>query len=255
MKERLVLSNRINQKIVGVVNQPEGSKGLAVVMHGLGGTKEDPIVTSIAQSFLSQGITVVRFDTTNTFGESDGNYADATTTNFVHDLEDVIEQLKDTPWYTYPFYLAGHSLGGLAVTVFSERNPKLVKGLGQAAPVISGQLTEAVRGSDYIRTWEERGFRQEDDPIHPGLKWQHMLDRRKYDLLQFANRLTMPVLLVIGENDTHIPVAHQKILYSKLPSPKAIYIIPNASHELDSDSARKDIYTIFSSWINAVESE
>lgn len=65
-------------------------QGLAFVMHGLGGFKEQPHLQVMAKAFLANGYTVVRFDTTNTFGESDGRYEDATTTNYYEDLEAVI---------------------------------------------------------------------------------------------------------------------------------------------------------------------
>ena len=91
--------NRKGQKVVVLIDEKKKSKGLAFVMHGLSGNKEQPHIQVIAKSFAGNGYTVVRFDTTNTFGESDGNYEDATITNYYEDLEDVISWASKQKWY------------------------------------------------------------------------------------------------------------------------------------------------------------
>jgi len=119
--EKIFIQNRKNQKLAVLVDQPENPKGLAFVMHGLGGFKEQPHIKIFAQSFQGAGYIVVRFDATNTFGESDGNYEDATTTNYYEDLEDVIGWAKTQAFYQEPFFLAGHSLGGICVALYAEK--------------------------------------------------------------------------------------------------------------------------------------
>ncbi len=88
--DKLFIENRKNQKIAVIVERTGNQKGLVFLMHGLGGYKEQPQLETIGNSFKNQRFTVIRFDTTNTFGESEGNYEDATTTNYYEDLEDII---------------------------------------------------------------------------------------------------------------------------------------------------------------------
>ncbi|MBT4335499.1 hypothetical protein HOD65_03435, partial [bacterium] len=111
--EKVIIKNRKGQGIVVLLEIAPDQKGLAFVMHGLGGYKEQPHVEVFAKAFLDNNYSVIRFDTTNTFGESDGNYEDATISNYYEDLEDVIEWAKNQEWYQEPFCLAGHSLGGI----------------------------------------------------------------------------------------------------------------------------------------------
>lgn len=89
--EKLFIKNRKEQNISVIIERNESQKGLAFVMHGLSGFKEQTHIETIANAFKEKGFTTVRFDTTNTFGESDGRYEDATTTNYYEDLEDVIK--------------------------------------------------------------------------------------------------------------------------------------------------------------------
>ena len=76
------IQNRKGQSVAVLLERAMPQKGIAFVMHGLGGFKEQPHIQTYAKAFLDNGYTVVRFDTTNTFGESDGDYQDATTTNY-----------------------------------------------------------------------------------------------------------------------------------------------------------------------------
>src|SRR3989344_5417332 len=89
--EKIEIKNRKGQKIVVLLEETKKPKGLAFVMHGLSGFKEQPHIATFAQAFKDRGFIVVRFDTTNTYGESGGKYEDATTTNYYEDLEDIIE--------------------------------------------------------------------------------------------------------------------------------------------------------------------
>jgi alpha/beta superfamily hydrolase len=93
------IKNRKDQDISIIIEKAKNPKGLIFVMHGLGGFKEQAHVETFSKAFRDNDYTVVRFDTTNTFGESDGNYADASITNYYEDLEDVIEWSKNQDFY------------------------------------------------------------------------------------------------------------------------------------------------------------
>src|SRR6266498_4249115 len=160
--EKVKIKNRKGQTIVVLLEKAENSKGLAFVMHGLSGNKEQPHIVKFAEAFKEKGLTVVRFDTTNTFGESDGKYEDATVTNYYEDLEDVISWAKTQPWYRAPFYLAGHSLGGISTVVYAEKHPEEIKGLAPISTVVSGKLS--LETPEYKTTWEnwkKSGWKEE----------------------------------------------------------------------------------------------
>lgn len=217
---KLKVKNRKGQSIVVLVESQKNARGLAFVMHGLSGFKEQPHIATIAQAFKQKGLTVIRFDTTNTFGESDGEYKNATITNYFEDLEDVITWSKTQPWYTEPFYLAGHSLGGISIILYAEKYPNVVKGLAPISSVVSGKLNTEASGEEYVNNWKKTGWLIEKSTSIPGLikklPWSHMLDRLKYDVLPGIHKITMPVILIVGEKDEGTPYLHQKILFDHL---------------------------------------
>lgn len=254
--EKFFIKNRKGQKMAVMVEKVPDQKGLAFVMHGLGGNKEQNHIATFAKAFQEKGFTVVRFDTTNTFGESDGNYENATITNYYEDLGDVIEWAKSQSWYQEPFALSGHSLGGICTTLYAENYPTKVLALAPISPVVSGQLrVDAKKRFDPegIKKWEETGWQEEKGytEIIKRLPWSHIEDNLKYDLLPYASKLTMPVLLIVGENDTSTPPDQIQKLYDALPEPKEIHIIKGAPHTFRDPAHLKEIHDIFSNWIDS----
>ncbi len=251
------ITNRKAQKIILLVENADKQKGLAFIAHGLGGFKEEPHIATIGESFKEKGITVVRFDTTNTFGESDGAYEDATVTNYYEDLEDVISWSREQSWYRQPFYLAGHSLGGLSTLLYAENHPADIKGVASLSAIISGKMSAEVLGEEYIAEWEKAGIIEEENASLPGvmkrLQWNHMIDRLQYDVLPRSDQLTMPILLIVGDRDRLVPVEHQQIFYQQLPGDRELHIIENALHTPRDSSHLSEIKEIFSRWIDKME--
>jgi pimeloyl-ACP methyl ester carboxylesterase len=257
MEEKLFIKNRKGQKVSVLVEKPEHPKGLAFIMHGLSGFKEQSHIELYAKTFLANDYIAVRFDTTNTFGESDGNYEDATVTNYYEDLEDVIEWAKLQPWYQEPFCLIGHSLGALSVALYAEKYPEKVKALAPTSTVVSGALSmQSAKIRGLYDEWKRTGWRVENSESKPGtvkrLKWSHMEDRLKYDLLPNADKLTMPVLFIVGSEDGGTPLEHQKILYEKVPGRKEMHIIEGAEHTFKKERHLKEIGIIIDRWIKTL---
>ncbi len=256
--EKLFIKNRKGQNVSTLVEQGNDQKGLAFVMHGLSGFKEQDHIQTFANAFKEKGFTVVRFDTTNTFGESDGKYEDATITNYYEDLEDIIKWAEGQKWYQKPFALSGHSLGGICTALYAEKYPEKVLALAPISPVVSGRLSvEAHLKQDpsYIAKWKEAGWREEKSYSKPGtvkrLPWSHIEDRLKYDLLPEADKLTMPVLLITGEKDATTPPEHVQQLFDALPGPKEFHIIKGAPHTFRDPAHLKEIHDIFLHWIDS----
>ncbi|MDP2708854.1 MAG: alpha/beta fold hydrolase [bacterium] len=254
--QKEVIKNRKGKKIVVVVDAAPEQKGLAFVMHGLGGFKEQPHIQALAQAFKDNNYTVVLFDATNSIGESDGKYEDATVTNYYADLEDVISWAKTQGWFKEPFCLTGHSLGGFCIAHYAANHPPEVRAVAPISALISGELSIIAHGQEDIDNWRKTGWKIAPSLSRPGivkkLKWSHMEDRLKYDLLKEADKLTMPVLLIVGENDESIPPEHQRLLYDKLPGKKELHIIKGAEHTFRDENSLREIREIMGRWVEGI---
>jgi len=258
-KEKIFIKNRKGLKICVVVAEKKNSARLVFVMHGLGGFKDQVHTQTFAAAFKEKNYTVVLFDTTNTLGESEGSYEKATTTSYYEDLEDVVGWAKKQRWYREPFVLTGHSLGGLCVAYYAENHPEKVLAVAPISPVVSGKLgVEAKKRyePEEFKKWQETGWQIRESNSKPGrmkkLPWSYIADNLKYDLLPKVKKLTMPVLLIVGEKDDRTPKDQVKILYDALPGPKKFHIIKGAPHTFRDGKHLKEIKKIFLEWIGKI---
>ena len=254
-----MIRNRDGEQVCVVVGP--GQRGLAFVMHGLGGFKEQLHIRVLTEVLAAQGYTVISFDTTHTFGESDGDYADATVTNAYTDLEDVIAWAATQPWYQEPFLLTGQSMGGICTALYAEEHPEKVAALAPIAPLVSGQRSydyQTKHDPEKLKKWQETGWDIRPSYSKPGvmkyLKWSHMEDRMRYSLLPHAAKLTMPVLIVVGRDDTSCPVEDQQLLFDALPSQKQLEIIEGMGHNPRSDEHLEELRDIFEGWVSKLPS-
>jgi len=252
--EKINIQNRKNKKIVLILEKSPNSKGLVFIAHGLGGHKEQPHIQLMALAFKEAGYSVIRFDFTNSIGESDGLLEDATNTGYNEDLEDVIEWASKQKFYQEPFILVGHSLGAMASAFLAEKHPEKVKALAPIGTVVSWTLSRETKSPEDLDDWKKKGVREWTS--HSGkikrLKWAFVEDRMKYDLLKEVDKLTMPVLLIVGSEDTSTPVEHQKVFYEKLPGRKELHIIKGAEHTFREEKHLKKLKKYLDDWIKTL---
>lgn len=245
--------NRHGLNVCVAVDEQKDAKGVVFVMHGLGGFKEQMHIVAFAQAFIDSGMTVVRFDATHSLGESDGTCENMTVTSNVEDLEDVILGSATQPWYRKPFWLVGHSLGSLCVTVYAERHPNAVRGLAPISSMISGKLSVSVEQPEVIASWKRTGWNEMPSGSRPGVvkrvKWAYVEDSMRYDILADADRLTMPLFLCVGDGDKGTPLHHQRLLYDAAKGPKELHVIKGAQHTFRDAKHLAEISGLLKAWI------
>lgn len=260
--EKFEIKNRYGLKIVGEIHVPKNPIGLAFVQHGLGGFKEQQGIMTIVNTLLTNNYTVVNFDATNSIGESDGKYEEATMQFHYEDLVDVIAWAKTKDWYKQPFILTGHSLGGYAVTQYTEDYPSEVKAVFPFALTTAGEVSFKANEKFYpenLKNWKETGWKIEESKSRPGiikrLPWSHMEERLKHDLRPNAPKLTMPVLFVVGENDTSCPPDSQQELYDLLPknTERELHIVKGAQHTFKTTEDLEQLRSILGTWLKKLK--
>ena len=81
------------------------------------------------------------------------------------------------------------------------------------------------------------------------LRWaQFKTDLQQYDLLEHAQVLKMPVVLVVGEDDTGTPPAHHKLLFEQLTGPKELHVLPGISHTIKQKWQLDEIKKVVGDW-------
>lgn len=260
--ERHAIKNRHGLKLVIQVDAPDNPKNLAFIAHGQGGFIEQKHIQAFADAFLENNFRVVRFDATHSIGESEGDIMDVTYTGYIEDLEDVINWARTQSWFQQPYALCGHSMGGTSTAWYTENHPEEVLCVAPTAAVINYELYEKIAGkSDFLKQWKERGYFESESRSKPGVMkrvgWGVVEDVKKYNLLLKADRLTMPILLLAGDQDTTTPYDQQEILFNAIPGQsKKIVKILNAEHGFRGpngyDEKIEEVKQAISKWLKSL---
>lgn len=250
MQREEIELKKVNKNISILKEIVDDQEGLALIMHGHGAIKEQAQLEAIANTFLDNNYSVIRFDCVHSTGKSKGGkYEDATTSNYLEDLIDVIEWAKTQKFYQLPV-IVGHSLGGMCVTLYAKENS--VKALGLLSPVISGELSLSKRPIDELLKWKQDKVLIRESTTTNGvtrrIKWMYAEDLLTKSLLTGAEKLDIPILLIVGEKDTLIPPTHATLFYWKLACPKEFHIISDAGHDFHGETLDKVKY-LFDNWI------
>ncbi len=258
-QRKFTMKNRHGLEMTALLEFPvaKKSKGLAFVMHGTSGTKEQAHVAAIAEALIESGYGTIRFDATHSFGESGGSYEDLTATSHAEDLEDVISWAKKQEFFSKPFILSGHSLGAFASALYAERHPWEVKALVLVSAVVSGQLYIDAYPKKDLEEYRRAGWKISESATVPGrnkmLRWnQFEQDILKYDLIRDADSLTMPTLLVVGSEDKGTPLSHQQILFGRLRGKKELDVIEGGPHTFVDASQIGEIRGAIRKWVSGL---
>lgn len=192
--------------LVGNVDRPavKGDKcPVVIIYHGLTGNRSENHILAVADSLLSHGVAVVRFDF-NGHGESEGEFVDMTLDNEVEDAEKVFEYVESLEWVDKSrIAISGHSQGGLVTGVLAG---KLGSGKARCAVLmapaacihtmaLSGNMFGYDVGSDdlpeYIEFW---------GGSHLGR--QYLISAYNMDVFGRTSAYKGPTLVIQGTEDS-----------------------------------------------------
>lgn len=67
--KKLFIKNRHNRSLAVVVDEHPSQRGIAFVLYGMGGYKEQPHIVAFHEALYEAGYTTIRYDASNTIGE------------------------------------------------------------------------------------------------------------------------------------------------------------------------------------------
>lgn len=258
--ERFEIKNRQGLKLVIQVDTPANPKNLVFIEPGQSGTIDQKHIEAFAQAFLENDFRTVRFDPTNSLGESGGELVNVTYDSYLEDLEDVINWARTQDWFRKPFAVCGHSMGAQAAAWYAEQHPEEILLTAPMAPVINYELYMPTIDSEEKKQWQEKGYQESESRSQPGVfkrvGWGVNESLKKYDIVPKAGKLTMPVINIVGDKDRPCPVENQQIFMEAVASPnKLLVIIPGAQHSYrnaESDEYGEELPKVkeaLSSWL------
>ncbi len=225
-------------KLSAGIHYPQGeSKRLAILCPGFLDSKDYKGLVGLAEVLSSQGYTVVRFDPTGTW-ESEGEISDYTNTQCLEDIKNVLEYMLAQKRYT-SILLGGHSRGAQLSIIYAAQDPRI-----SFVVAIMPSSKHTMTGQRY-KDWEKIGvsISYRDLPDNRDKKkefrvpFSHVIDRDKYNVMEYVRKVKVPIIIVAGELDQICLPEHVKEIFDHANQPKKFVRIPGIGHDYRHNSS------------------
>ena len=255
-KKEIWIKNAQDQTLYVKIDGMENAKyhKLVFIQHGLASYMEHQVVQTAKQAFLDNNYTIVTFDSRYSTGESGNDVEKARLSTFEEDLKTVVDWTKTQPFYSEPFALSGHSLGGASVLQYSAKHPEQISILIPIAPVISGHLWEVscMRNlADFCRQWKQKGTYEYTDKQNGRtvqIPYAVVTDCRNYNAYQSVDKITSETLLIGAQKDIIINAEDLQKLAKSISDSKSV-IISDSGHNFEKKQNQTDLYNVIDTFI------
>lgn len=225
-----VIRNRHGKRMPATYRINENAKGTFVLLHGIGGWKDQRVMQAIIDPVREAGYTVVTFDAADGANAPDSDSLHSTPTGYLEDLEDVIAHIQNESWFSGPLSLGGHSLGALMSLLYAAKHPDDIATLILAAPAISWREYRHLVpvASVWLASGKVRMPGPELRDYWLGRAWLNdflLIDAKEHALLIKAR-----TLILMGSRDGLVgTVATHRMLSERIPG-STYEVIEGADH-------------------------
>jgi len=241
-------------------------RGWVVLVHGLG--EHTGRYGRLIKLLNENGFVVYTFDWPG-HGKSPGKRGHTSVEEAMEIIDSIIEELSEKP------FLFGHSLGGLTVIRYAETRPDKIRGVIASSPALAKSpetpnflvalakflgrvvpgltLSNGIRPELLSRNPEAVRTYVEDPLVHDRVSAK--LGRSIFENMEKAHeeaeRIKVPVLLLVGTGDIITPPEGSRRFFEKLRvKDKELKEFPGAYHEIFEDPEWADeFYRTIVGWL------
>jgi len=245
--ERIEFPSRRGNLLVGDLHRSANDNGRWLVLcHGMESTRGGTKQTAIVERFVPKGYTVLRFDF-SFVGDSEGEYEDLTVSGEVDDALGALDFVHQFGGAT-DCTLVGSSLGGLVALLAATRAQHVVSRVATIAPVADAHIFTRDLTPDAIATWRSRGRRRVGSNF---LRPTFLDDVLTLDAPRAFSQLTLPILVLHGDDDTVVPPAHAELVARHARGPVIIKRFAGVGHRFEEPGALPKLLDALQEWLKA----
>ncbi|KZE39887.1 lipase [Bhargavaea cecembensis] len=219
------------------------------------------IYKELAEFLTLQGYMTLRYDKRGTY-KSEGTFNEAGLSDLIDDAVEGVRFLKHHPSADPErIFILGHSEGALIAPAVHDREPVagMILVAGAAEPSVDlmprqnelayaemneakglkGWVFRTFKVTDRARKQNEQIFGKVADSDKPVMrvkgikmnaKW--LRETLAYNVVEYLERATCPVLAVTGDKDLQVPPEHARLIAETVPGESEWHIIPDMNHLL-----------------------
>jgi uncharacterized protein len=249
LEESLTFTDNTGNHIAGILATPTGgTHRLTVLCHGFLSSKNSATNKALTAMLIPLGIATLRFDFLG-HGESGGPFEGLTVGAAVQQTLAAIMVGASRGYRDVA--LVGSSFGGLVAILAAAEHSKLAC-LALKCPVSDfPQMLRDELGADGIRQWQTTNtlpdFAQGLARIR--LPFSFYEDCAHHSAYAAAEVVQSPTLIVHGEADESVPVAHSLRLEQALRGKASCVVLPGADHHFSNPLHFRQMVTHLASWV------
>ena len=251
MEEALTFHDRNGHGIAAILSAPDRpTTSLAVLCHGFLSNKNSTTNKTLTRLLNEQGLATFRFDFFGQ-GDSDGPFEKLTTTLALQQAEAALDLVSARGYDRIG--LVGSSFGGL-VAILTAARRRDIACLALKCPVVD--FAEELRltfGLDELAQWQILNTIPNimGGPDRVRLRYGFYEDCLGQIAYEPAERISIPTVIVQGEQDECVPLHQSRRLYDALRGPKRLDLLPNADHQFTRGEDFHQMTTSISDWLVA----
>ncbi len=235
MREKHFILNNKGIKLAAFVERPDtvGKFPGVVLLPGLTGYKEEAQYVELANELVTRKISSIRFDPSG-FGESGGTLEfDYTFSNYSSDTEKIYNWFANQE-FTDPTRtgVMGQSMGGFQALIIAGNHPEIKCVVSVSSPNTFYRKGESEAKDEKIEEWEEKGYLVRESSRFGTLKlpYDYLLDAKRYVAAEFARKIKVPKLIILGTMDANVPNSETRQIYNESVEPKELWEVEGMDH-------------------------
>ncbi len=249
MEEALTFRDRYGHSIAAILSTPDGpTTGLAVLCHGFLSGKNSTTNRTLTRLLNSHGIATFCFDFFGQ-GDSQGPFEDLTTSLAVEQATAALDLMRAKGFSRIG--LIGSSFGGL-VAILTAAQHRDIACLALKCPVVD--FAEELRitfGLEELARWQATNtipnMMGGSDRVR--LRYGFYEDCLQQIAYEPAKQITVPTLIVQGEQDECVPLHQSRRLHDSLGGVKRLDLLPDADHQFTRREDFHQMTTSISDWL------
>lgn len=245
--EKVNFFNKNREKLAGNLYFPTSSHPTqgVIFLHCFTCTRHTRILIDGCQQLFENGIVALRFDFSGN-GQSEGNFADTTCSNYISEVLSAIHYLRERG--VSEIGLVGHSIGAaisiLAASLYGEI---------RAICTLAGRFSNL--NFNYLMDPSQKGELEQSGKIRfisrnreLSLNQSFFDDLKNHNLPEALTKLKQPLLAVHGEKDLTTPVKEVFYCQKLKPDNTEVLVLESADHMFSEEKDRRTISNHLTKW-------